>query len=159
MSNNKDLLKKWGENTAYSAKCHFKMSDMNSYWIYGLVLINILFAVFSIMDMDDGNVRLARLFSTISLIASLLIVIHESRKSNRTTLTHKEVGESYLALHYDIQALYHQSKPSNSQVEDTKEKVKELNLKPKPSVSFLGKWWADRAIEKTGEMHKWWKND
>lgn len=157
MSNNKELLKKWGENTAYSAKCNFKMSDLNSYFMYGLVLINILFAVFSIMDFDDDNAKVARFFSIISLIASLLIVIHESRKSNRTTLTYKEVGESYLALHYDIQALYSQSKPSNSDVQEIKEKVKNLNLKPKPSVSFLGKWWADYAIEKTGEMHKWWK--
>ena len=157
MSNNKDLLKKWGENTAYSAKCHFKMSDLNSHWMYGLVLINILFAVFSIMEFDETNAKLARFFSIISLVASLLIIIHESRKNNRTTLTQKEVGESYLSLHYDIQALHSQTEPSNSDVQEIKEKIKALNIKPKPSVNFLGKWWADIAIEKVGEMHKWWK--
>lgn len=159
MSNNKELLKRWGENTAYSAKCHFKMSDLNSYWMYLLVSINVLFAVFSIMDFGKEYAWLIRFFSIASLVASILIIIHESRKSTKASLTQKEVGERYLAIHYDIETLYSQAAPSDVDVQKIKEEIKELNLGHKPSVSFLGKWWADYAIEKTGEMNKWWKND
>lgn len=159
MENNKELIKKWGENTAYAAKCHFKMSDFNRYWIYTLVLVNVVFAIFSLLEFGDQYQVFTKVFSIASLIASILILVHESQVSNRTTLTHKEVGEAYLAIHYDLEKLFFQSQVNNKEVENQKEKIKELNQKPKPSVSFIAKRWAEKAIEKKGEMHKWWKDE
>jgi hypothetical protein len=154
MPRNKELLCNWGENTAYSSKCHFKMSDINWYLIYFLIVINIVFAVLSILDMGE---LLVKVFAVMSLVASIIILIHKSQISNRSILTHKEIGEFYLALHYDIQALYFQNEVNDKDLSRIKEQVKDLNLKPKPSVNFIAKRWATCAIEDKGEMLKWWK--
>jgi uncharacterized membrane-anchored protein YitT (DUF2179 family) len=157
MIDNKDLLARWGENTAYSAKCHFKMSDLNRYWVYVLILVNILFAIFSLLDFDAESNK-ATLFSVTSLIASVLLLVHESQRNSNMELNHKEAGEAYLEIHYDVEKLYAQSKVSNSDVELIKERIQTLNKTSRPSTNFIAKWWATRSIEKTGEMHKWWKN-
>ncbi len=159
MKDTQKLIKKWGENTAYASKCHFKMSDINRYWIYTLVIINIVFSVFSILEYGDQYVIIVKLFSIASLVASVLILIHESQINNRTTLSHQEVGEAYLAIHYDLELLNSKAQVSDEDVEQIKEKIKELNQRPKPSVSFIAKYWATKAIEKTGEMHKWWQEN
>lgn len=157
MENKKTLLKSWGENTAYSAKCHFKMSDFNRYFIYSLVVINLVFAVFSLLELGE---ILVKVFSILSLIASILILVHESQRSANSMLSHKEVGELYLALHYDIETIFHLDidNISDGEIIKLKEQVKELNQKPKPSVNFIAKSWAKNSIEKTEEMHNWWKN-
>jgi hypothetical protein len=48
MSN--QLIKEWGESTAYSAKSHFKSADLKRFWIKTLVIINLLFAIISLID-------------------------------------------------------------------------------------------------------------
>lgn len=158
MDNRKKLLQRWGENTAYSAKCHFKMHDLSRYWIYVLVIINILFAVFSLLDFGENYQKLCVLFSIISLIASILLLVHEAQTDRNTSFLHKDFGEKYLALHYDISALYYTNKIVASQVEEIKEQIKKLNQSSKPSINIIGKWWATKAIEKQGEMNTWWKN-
>ncbi|MEL7124296.1 MAG: hypothetical protein AAFO07_32975 [Bacteroidota bacterium] len=157
--NNKELLKRWGENTAYSAKTHFKMSDFNRYWIYSLIVVNLTFAIFSVLEFGEKYVLAAKIFSLTSLLASILILIHESRSNRQVASTNKEIGELYLALHYDIERLFAKKRVSNEEVDEIKNKITALNTSMKPSVNFIAKFWATRAIENKGEMHKWWKDD
>lgn len=157
MEQKKTLLRSWGENTAYSAKCHFKMSDFNRYLIYTLLVINVVFAVFALLELGE---MLVKVFSILSLIASILILVHESQRSTNSMLSHQEMGEQYLALHYDIETTFYLDNDNISDeiIHKLKEQIKELNQKPKPSVNFIAKYWAKTSIEKSEEMHTWWEN-
>lgn len=150
----KKLIKQWGENTAYASKCHFKMADFNKYFIYILIVINISFAIFSLLDIET-----AKAFSIISLIASVLLIVHEHQTHNKSSLSHMEVGEEYLTVHYNLQKLYHQEKIDQSDIEEISKKLEKLRKKTKPTVNWFAKKMADKAIEKNGEMIKWWKDE
>lgn len=157
MNANKKLIRNWGENTAYSAKTHFKMYDFNKYWIYSLILINLLFAVFSLLDFGDKYSFAAKIFSITSLIASILILVHESQTNSKDSRSHRELGEQYLALHYDLERLYSKTRITSAEVDDMKSRITSLNTTDKPSVNFIAKKWATWAIERKEEMHTWWK--
>lgn len=117
----KTILASWGENTAYSAKGHFKTADIKSFYLKGLIIVNILFAIFSIMELNLP--LLVKLFGLISLIASILLLVEENSKNKSSSHHHMKIGDEYLALHYKLQNLHSQEKPA---IEEFKELEKRL---------------------------------
>lgn len=152
---NKELLKQWGENTAYGAKSHFKSSDLKRIWIKTLVVINILFAILSILELPCPI--LLKILSITSLIASILIIVYESQEDKNTIKKHMRIGDEYLSIHYELQELFHKENISEEEFESVSKKIKRLNAKEKPIVNQLAKKWAKKKIEKDNEMIKWWK--
>jgi hypothetical protein len=153
----KEILKKWGENTAYAAKCRFKMVDFLKMWIYALIIINIVFAILSLIDIP--NIWIIKIFSILSLVASILILVHESQRESSTSIKiHMQIGEKYLSLHYDIQTLYEKKNVTDGEIEQIKKEIQKLNKMEKPPVSQIAKWMAKKSIETNKEMHNWWKN-
>jgi hypothetical protein len=152
---NKELLKQWGENTAYGAKSHFKSSDLKRIWIKTLVVINILFAILSILELPCPI--LLKALSISSLIASILIMVYESQEDKNTIKKHMRIGDEYLSIHYELQELFHKENISEEEFESVSKKIKRLNAKEKPIVNQLAKKWAKKKIEKDNEMIKWWK--
>lgn len=152
---NKELLKQWGENTAYGAKSHFKSSDLKRIWIKTLVVINILFAILSILELPCPI--LLKSLSITSLIASILIMVYESQEDKNTIKKHMRIGDEYLSIHYELQELFHKENISEEEFESVSKKIKRLNAKEKPIVNQLAKKWAKKKIEKDNEMIKWWK--
>ena len=152
---NKELLKQWGENTAYGAKSPFKSSDLKRIWIKTLVVINILFAILSILELPCPI--LLKILSITSLIASILIIVYESQEDKNTIKKHMRIGDEYLSIHYELQELFHKENISEEEFESVSKKIKRLNAKEKPIVNQLAKKWAKKKIEKDNEMIKWWK--
>lgn len=153
---NKELIKQWGENTAYSAKSHFKSSDLKRNWVKVLVIVNILFAVFSLMEL--GLPVLIKIFAVISLIASVLILVYESQEDKNTIKRHMIIGDEYLNIHYKLQELFYKETVNEDEFNSVSKNIKKLNEKDKPIINQIAKKRAKKAIEKKGEMITWWKN-
>jgi adenylate kinase family enzyme len=151
----KEILKQWGENTAYSAKSHFKTADLKRTWIKSLVIINVLFAIFSLIGFQLPIV--SKIFGIISLVASILILVYESQENKSTIKRHMSMGDEYLDIHYQLQELFFKDKFEDDDFDDVKERIQKLNKKDKPIINQIAKWQAKSAIEKKGEMTKWWK--
>lgn len=152
---NRDLIKQWGESTAYSAKSHFKSADLKRFWIKGLVIINLLFAIISIIEL--GLPVIVKYCGIISLIASVLLLVYESQEDKNTLKRHMVIGDEYLKIHYELQELFFTEKIDLEKVESISIRLKKMTNKDKPIIHQFGKWLAKRAIEKNGEMTKWWK--
>ena len=150
----RELIKLWGQNTAYSAKSHFKSGDFKRLWLMSLVVVNILFAIFSILEL--GLPTLTKIFGITSLIASVLILVYESQEDKSVVNRHMKIGDEYLTIHYELQELFAQTNISEEEFERVSRRIKTLNKKDKPIINQIGKWMAKRAIEKKHEMTKWW---
>jgi hypothetical protein len=153
---NKDLIKQWGENSAYSAKGHFKTSDLKRIWIKTLITVNLLFAIFSTIDLIE-NLLILKIFGVISLIASVLILVYESQESKNSITNHMKLGDEYLIIHYELQELFHKDNFNETDLEQISKKIKRIKQKEKPIINGIAKKWAKNAIEKENEMIKWWK--
>jgi len=152
---NKELIKQWGESTAYSAKSHFKSADIKRLWIKGLVIINLLFAIISIIEI--GLPDLVKYCGVVSLIASVLLLVYESQEDKNTLKRHMSIGDEYLKLHYELQELFFSDQIDVAKAESISTRLKKMTNKDKPIIHQIGKWMAKRAIEKKGEMTTWWK--
>lgn len=151
----KELIRQWGENSAYCAKSHFKTADMKRIWIKVLVTVNIVFAVFSILELGMPN--LTKLLAVISLVASVLILVFESQNEKNSIRRHMVTGDDYLKVHYELQELYHSPEISEEDFQKVSKKMKKLTDKDKPIISQVAKFWAKYSIEKKKEMTTWWK--
>jgi hypothetical protein len=153
MSN--QLIKEWGESTAYSAKSHFKSADLKRFWIKTLVIINLLFAIISLIDFPIP--QLIQYFGIISLISSVLLLVYESQEDKSTLKRHMKIGDEYLKIHYELQELYYLDNISKEQITEVSNQMKKMAAKDKPTIHLGGKWLAKKAIENKGEMKTWWK--
>lgn len=153
MSN--ELIKQWGENTAYAAKNHFKSADLKRIGIKSLIIINIVFAVFSLLEMPYPT--LVKIMSIISLIASILILVNESHEDKNTVYNHMKIGDEYLSIHYELQKLHHRGVVTKEELDAVEKRINRLNSKEKPIVNQIAKKFAKKRIENDGEMNKWWE--
>ena len=148
-------IKHFGECTAYSSKGHFKSADFRRLLNYFLIIINIVFSVFAMLDIfSDATIKI---MGAISLCASITIMVYQTKTESDFISDSMKSGEDYLKLHNDILILFTKGNYTTELVEEIKEKVNRLNSKKKPSISFIAKYWAKSAIEKKGEMNIWWK--
>lgn len=151
----KELIKEWGENTAYSAKSHFKSADIKRLWVKGLIYVNLFFAIFSVLDFFDSEI--VQILGIVSLVASILLLVYESQKENNTVNQHMSIGDEYLKIHYELQNLFYSDILEKDKVELITKSMKKMASKNKPQIHQIGKWLAKKAIEEKGEMKTWWK--
>jgi ElaB/YqjD/DUF883 family membrane-anchored ribosome-binding protein len=158
---NKKLVKEWGENTAYTAKGHFKSADIKKKKIYILLSVNIIFAIISVTDCNFNICPLAiKIIGVISLIASILLLIDESQEGNNSFRMHKNIGEEYLSLHEDLHRLFRKGSISDAEIESIREQYRSLQKKDQPMISRCAYKKAKKAIEKAdSEMTVWWKEE
>jgi|GEM_PF-4228372 len=155
----KKVIKSRGENTAYAAKCHFKSADYYKASMKWLLAINILFAVFSIADLGDSEYVsvFTRIFGAISLGASLFILFHQSQEDKNIVGQHMEFGEEYLDINRELKKLYDQDIVSEAEFQKVDKRISRVSLrKDKPIINQFAKKMASRAIEKKGEVNRWW---
>lgn len=150
-----ETLKHFGECTAYSSKGHFKSADFRRILNYFLIIINIIFSVFAMLDIfNDTTIKIMGAFS---LCASILIMVYQSKEESDFINNSMKAGEEYLKLHNDILLTFTKGNYTYENAEEIKEKVNKVNTKKKPSISLIGKYWAKNSIENKGEMNIWWK--
>lgn len=143
------------EYPAYSAKSHFKSADIKRLWIKGLVILNLLFAIISIIEIRLPD--LVKYCGIVSLIASVLLLVYESQEDKNTLKRHMKIGDEYLKLHYELQELFFSEEIDVAKAESISTRLKKMTNKDKPIIHQIGKWMAKRAVEKKGEMTTWWK--
>lgn len=151
----KELIKQWGESTAYSAKSHFKSADLKRIYVKLLVVVNVLFAIFSLLEL--GLPLITKVFAVTSLVASVLVLVFESQNEKDAIMKHMVIGDEYLKLHYELQELHHSTGVDSVKMEQVAKRMKKLTQKDKPIISQIAKRWAKYSIETKGEMTKWWK--
>jgi hypothetical protein len=160
MEQNKKLVRDWGEDTAYTAKGHFKAADVKKRQIFILLFINIIFAIVSITDCTFNICPIIiKIFGLISLIASIWLLIDESQEGKNSFREHKNIGEEYLSLHKNLQRLFHKESPiTDNEIQEISGCYNSLRKKDQPMISSIAHGMATKAIEKKGEMNTWWKN-
>jgi hypothetical protein len=154
MTNVKEILRQFGESTAYSAKCHFKAADLRRLTIFWWLFVNISLSIVTLTDLLP-NLAL-KILSVLALIGSVVLIMYDTKNGISVCPLHMKFGNEYLTLHNDI---YFQFKLDNdviNDIEKLKERMNDLNKQEKPEIPLLAKNWATRAIEKKHEMTKWW---
>jgi len=149
----KELLRKLGEETIYSAKGHFKACDLRrqllTYTIWGCVVLNIL-GVWGISPAIDKALALIGLFGTIALL------LWNEGEGKNYRAKHKEAAEKYLALHKEIRSCYFLSDCDKSQVEQLSKTVIQFDQSEKPDIPSYARKWAKKVIErKDPETDNW----
>lgn len=151
----KKLIQEWGENTAYSAKSHFKSADIKRLWVKSLIYLNLIFAIFSVLDFF--NAQIIQVLGVVSLVASVLLLVYETQKENNTISQHMTIGDEYLKIHYDLQKMFYSEKIDDASIDLVSKSLKKMASKNKPAIHQIGKWLAKKGIEEKGEMKTWWK--
>ncbi|MCB8931603.1 MAG: hypothetical protein M9940_03845 [Bacteroidetes bacterium] len=149
----KELLRKLGEETIYSAKGHFKACDLRrqlvTYTIWGCVVLNIL-GVWGINPSIDKALALISLFGTIALL------LWNEGEGKNFRAKHKEAAEKYLALHKEIRSCYFLSDCDKQQVELLSKTVIQFDQSEKPEIPTYARKWAKKVIEgKNPETDNW----
>jgi hypothetical protein len=152
----KDLLRKLGEETLYSAKGHFKACDLRrqliTYTIWSCAVLNIV-GIIGIHPDADKWLTAVGLFGTIALL------IWNEGEGKNYRARHKEVAEKYLALHKEVRGCFYLSECSKEQIDDLSKKVIQFDQSEKPEIPGFARKWAKRAIEKDGETDNWFLKD
>jgi hypothetical protein len=149
----KELLRKLGEETLYSAKGHFKSCDLRrqliTYTIWFCAAINVI-AIIVINPVCDKWIAAVGLFGTIALL------IWNEGEGKNYRAKHKQAAETYLSLHKEIRSCYFLSECSKEQVEHLSKQVIGFDKSEKPDISGYARRWAKRVIEnKDPETDNW----
>lgn len=152
----KDLLRKLGEETLYSAKGHFKACDLRrqliTYTIWGCAVLNIVGIIGIHPDADKWLTALG-LFGTIALL------IWNEGEGKNYRAKHKQAAEKYLALHKEVRGYFYLSECSKKQVDELSKEIIQFDQSEKPEIPVFARKWAKRAIEKDGETDNWFLKD
>jgi hypothetical protein len=149
----KELLRKLGEESLYSAKGHFKACDLRrqlvTYTIWGCTILNIV-GIIGIDPIAD------KWFSAVGLFGTIALLIWNEGEGKNYRAKHKEAAEKYLALHKEIRSCYFLSDCSSSQVELLSKSVSEFDQSEKPEIPGYARKWAKKVIErKDSETDNW----
>lgn len=148
----KELLKKLGEETIYSAKGHFKASDIRR----NLITITIwLCAVLNVVALIGIDLTIDKWLSAIGLFGLIALLIWNQGESKNYRSLHKQAGESYLSLHKEIRACYFLDKCSKETVEEISRKVSDFDKSNRPEIPGIARWRAKKAIEEKEETDNW----
>jgi len=148
----KELLKKLGEETIYSAKGHFKACDTRrklftiTIWICAIV--NVI-GFIGIDPLFDKWLFGLGLFGTIALL------IWNQGEGKYYRARHKEAGEHYLSLHKEIRKHFLMDEVSEEEIETLNQKVIDFDKSDRPEIPGLARMLAKRAIEKKDETDNW----
>jgi len=149
----KDLLRKLGEETIYSAKGHFKACDLRrqsiTYTIWGC-------AIFNVIGIIGINPLFDKIFSALGLFGTIALLIWNEGEGKNYRALHKATAEKYLSLHKEIRSCFHLNNTSATQVEELSNKVITLDKAEKLEIPKLARISAKRSIEKTDpETDNW----
>lgn len=148
----KELLRKLGEETIFSAKGHFKACDVRRQ----MITITIwLCAAVNIIGLIGIHPNIDRWLSAIGLMGTIGLLIWNEGEGKNYRAKHKEVGERYLALHKEIRNCYYLNNCDANLVVDITNKVSLLDQSHKPDIPMVARILSKKAIEKTGETDNW----
>lgn len=140
----KELLRKLGEETLYSAKGHFKSCDLRrqlvTYTIWLCALLNVI-AVIGINEITDKILAAVGLFGTIALL------IWNEGEGKNYRARHKDAAETYLGLHKEIRSCFFLSECDKQKVEELSDRVIAFDKAEKPEIPGFARRWAKRVIE------------
>jgi hypothetical protein len=149
----KELLRKLGEETLYSAKGHFKACDLRrqmiTLTIWGCTLLNII-GIIGIHQVLD------KWFSTLGLFGTMALLIWNEGEGKNYRAKHKESAEKYLALHKEIRSCFFLNDCNSESIEVLNKQVIEFDKSDKPDIPGFARRWAKKAIEnKDPETDNW----
>lgn len=149
----KELLKKLGEETIYSAKRHFKAVDIRR----NLVTTTIWMCfVLNILGLFDLYSLVGKILSAFGLLGSVALLIWNEGEGRDYRANHKRVAEEYLALHKQIRECYFLKNFSDDVVRGLSERVQFLDKSPKPDIPGTARRMAKSAIEGSDpEIDNW----
>ena len=101
--NEKELLRKLGEETIYSAKGHFKACDIRRQLITFTIWCCAVLNIVGIMGIDPVA---GKIFAAVCLFGTIALLIWNEGEGKNYRAKHKEAAEKYLALHKEIRACY-----------------------------------------------------
>lgn len=152
----RNTLKSYGENTAYTAKGHFKAADLRRRFNLTLIVIIMVVAVLSISQVIKLTL-INQILGVVSLLASIILLIFEVHDGVNNHIKHKLFAERYLELHYDIYHAFEDTDCSEEEVTRLKKRMNKLNRVERPFISSFAKKAAKKGIEESDEMNVWWK--
>ena len=152
----KELLKKIGEETLYSAKGHFKAVDLRRTLVTTAIWLCVITSILDIMNLLKNDVW----FDALGLFGAIALLIWNEGDGKNYRAKHKEAAEKYLALHKEIRSCFFLSDCSKTEVERLSKAVIELDASEKPEIPGFARRWAKRAIEsKDPETDNWFLKD
>ena len=154
MKKNEKLIKKLAEETIYSAKGHFKSSDIRRTLVTSTIWIC---AILSVLGMVIDGKEINKWFSAFGLIGTIGLLIWNEGEEKNYRSEHKRTAEQYLSIHKEIRDLYFLNKSSTNELQTLSNKVKELDKQEKPDITYLARKWAQFAIKKNNETDNWYK--
>jgi len=148
----KELLKKLGEETIYSAKGHFKACDIRRNLITMTIWVCALLTVVGLIGI---NQTVDKWISAISLFGLIALLIWNEGEGKNYRAMHKKAGETYLTLHKEIRSCFFLTDDVTSVAESLSKKVAEFDQSDKPEIPSFARRIAKRAIEEKGETDNW----
>ncbi|OJW34626.1 MAG: hypothetical protein BGO54_07805 [Sphingobacteriales bacterium 46-32] len=149
----KELLRKLGEETLYSAKGHFKSCDLRRQLITYTIW---LCAVLNVLSIIGINPTTDKLLAAVGLLGTIALLIWNEGEGKNYRAKHKQAAETYLALHKEIRSCYFLSDCGKEQVETLSKKVSEFDKSEKPDIPGFARLWAKQVIErKNSETDNW----
>lgn len=150
----KEQLKNLGEETIYSAKGHFKASDLRrnliTITIWGCAILNVI----GFCGIDP---ILDKVISALGIFGTMGLLIWNEGEGRDYKSKHKRAGEEYLSLHKEIRELYFKEYITSEEYSAINEKVRELDKSEKPDIPMTARKWAQKAIQKNNETNNWFE--
>ena len=149
----KELLRKLGEETLYSAKGHFKACDLRrqlvTFTIWSCALLNVLSLVGFFPFID-------RIVTALGLFGNIALLMWNEGDGKNYRSKHKEAGERYLALHKEIRECFFLDNCEDKEVKKLSAAVRELDQSEKPEIPGYARKLAKKAIENSDpETDNW----
>ena len=101
----KELLRKLGEETLYSAKGHFKACDLRRNMVTTAIWACLVTSILDIMNIVPNDIG----FDAIGLFGAIALLIWNAGEGKDYRAKHKEAAEKYLALHKEIRSCFYLS--------------------------------------------------
>ena len=148
----KELLKKLGEETLYSAKGHFKSVDLRRQLITYAIWLCVITSILDIMNLVPNDIW----FDAFGLFGAIALLIWNEGEGKDYRAKHKAAAEYYLGLHKEIRSCFFLNECNVSQVEELCKSVIEFDKSDKPEIPGFARRWAKRSIEKKdSETDNW----
>lgn len=149
----KELLRKLGEETLYSAKGHFKACDLRrqliTFTIWGCAIVNVV----GVLGINNS---FGQFIAAIGLFGTIALLIWNEGEGKNYRAKHKAAAENYLALHKEIRSCYYLDEYEKKDVEEISKKVSMFDSSDRPDIPGYARRLAKKAIEKSDpETDNW----
>jgi len=153
----KELLRRLGEETLYSAKGHFKACDLRRQLITTTIWLCALLNVVGIIGLDK---KADKWLSAVGLLGTIGLLIWNEGEGKNYRAKHKEAAEKYLSIHKEIRSCYFLTGCDQETVAELSKRVVSIDKSEKPEIPGFARRWAKKAIEKADpETDNWFLKD